>query len=90
MKNSITHFSAQTQHELTFLLKLIRKHIPASNMVILYGSYPRGDYVTWDERIEFGVRTSYQSDFDILIVVSISNYKVTENIMKKCRSSIRM
>ncbi|WP_317043291.1 nucleotidyltransferase family protein [Parabacteroides timonensis] len=46
MKNSITHFSAQTQHELTFLLKLIRKHIPASNMVILYGSYPRGDYVT--------------------------------------------
>ena len=82
MKNSITHFSAQTQHELTFLLKLIRKHIPASNMMILYGSYPRGDYVTWDERIEFGVRTSYQSDFDILIVVSISNYKVTENILR--------
>lgn len=82
MKTSITHFSAQTQHELTVLLKLIRKYIPASNMVILYGSYPRGNYVVWDERIEFGVRTSYQSDFDILIVVSISNYKVTENILR--------
>ena len=82
MKSSITHFSTQTQHELTVLLKLIRKYIPASNMVILYGSYPRGDYVTWDERVEFGVRTSYQSDFDILIVVSISNYKVTENILR--------
>lgn len=82
MKTSTSHFSTQTQHELTVLLKLIRKYIPASNMVILYGSYPRGDYVIWDERVEFGVRTSYQSDFDILIVVSISNYKVTENILR--------
>lgn len=82
MKTSITHFPEQTQRELTILLSLIRKHIPASNMVILYGSYARGEYVTWDERFEFGVHTSYQSDFDILLVVSISNYKVTENILR--------
>lgn len=82
MKTSITHFPEQTQRELTILLSLIRKHIPASNMVILYGSYARGDYVSWDEKVEFGVHTSYQSDFDILLVVSISNYKVTENILR--------
>lgn len=82
MKTSISHFPEQTQRELTVLLSLIRKHIPASNMVILYGSYARGDYVIWDERDEFGVHTSYQSDYDILLVVSISNYKVTENILR--------
>lgn len=82
MKTSIKHFPEQTQQELTVLLRLIRKHIPASNMVILYGSYARGDYVIWDEKVEFGVHTSYQSDFDILLVVSISNYKVTENILR--------
>lgn len=82
MKTSISHFREQTQHELNVLLSLIRKHIPASNMVILYGSYARGDYVTWDEKVEYGIHTSYQSDFDILLVVSISNYKVTENILR--------
>lgn len=82
MKDSIAHFPEQAQYELTVLLRLIRKYIPASNMIILYGSYARGEYVTWDEKVEFGVHTSYQSDFDILIVVSISNYKVTENILR--------
>lgn len=82
MKTSISHFPKQTQEELNVLLKLIRKHIPASNMIILYGSYARNKYVVWDERIEFGVHTSYQSDFDILVVVSISNYKVTENLLR--------
>lgn len=82
MKTSITHFREQTQHELRVLLSLIRKYIPASNMAILFGSYARGDYVTWDERIEFGIHTSYQSDLDILLVVSISNYKVAEDILR--------
>ncbi len=39
-------------------------------MVILFGSYARGNYVLWDTNIEFGVHTSYQSDYDILLVVT--------------------
>lgn len=47
-------------------------------MIILYGSYARGGYVLWDERIEFGVHTSYQSDLDILVVTSKSNIRIVE------------
>lgn len=82
MRQGIEHFPEQTREELTVLLKEIRDHIPASNMVILYGSYARGKYVKWDEQHENGLRTSYQSDYDILVVVSISNYKVTENVLR--------
>ena len=39
-------------------------------MIILFGSYARGNYVLWDTKIEFGVRTSYQSDYDILVITN--------------------
>lgn len=83
MKQGIEHFPEQTQEELTVLLEEIRHHIPACDMIILYGSYARDKYVIWDEREENGIHTSYQSDFDILVVVSVSNYKVTENTLRK-------
>lgn len=49
------------------------------DMIILYGSYARGGYVLWDERVEFGVHTSYQSDLDIMVVISKSNVKQVED-----------
>lgn len=36
-------------------------------MVILFGSYARGNYVLWGSDIECGVHTSCQSDYDILV-----------------------
>ena len=39
-------------------------------MVILYGSYARGTYVDYDQRIEFGIPTVFMSDYDILIVTN--------------------
>lgn len=78
MKLGIDHFPEQTQEELAVLLEQILHFVPACNMIILYGSYPRNKFVMWDERLENGVRTSYQSDFDILVVVSTLNYRITE------------
>lgn len=51
-------------------------------MVVLYGSYARGGYVLWDERVEFGVHTSYQSDYDIMVVVSHSILKHVEDRLR--------
>lgn len=73
MKRSIKHLPKETQEELTTLLELIRHYIPKCQMVILFGSYARGNYVVWDEHIEQGVLTSYQSDYDIMIVVADSS-----------------
>lgn len=82
MKRSIKHFRKNTREELEFLLHMIKKQISRCHMVILYGSYARGDYVLWDERVEFGIHTSYQSDYDILIVVSDLNIRITENNLR--------
>lgn len=70
MKKSIKRLPKRTQEELTTLLELVHKYGGNCQMIILFGSYARGDYVLWDERIEYGVHTSYQSDYDILIVTT--------------------
>lgn len=78
MKQSITHLPQSTQEELNYLVESITRHIPKCVMIILYGSFARGGYVLWDEREEFGVYTTYQSDLDILVVTHESNVRITE------------
>lgn len=78
MKRSVKNLPESTQEELNFLVESITRHIPRCVMIILYGSYARGEYVLWDEKIEFGVHTSYQSDLDILVVTFGANARVTE------------
>ena len=51
-------------------------------MVVLYGSYARGGYVLWDERVEFGVNTSYQSDYDMMVVVPKASIKYVEDKLR--------
>lgn len=83
MKKSIKRLPKCTQEELTTLLELIRNHVEHCQMVILYGSYARGNYVLWDSKIEFGVRTSYQSDYDLLVVVANSTAKKVEERLRR-------
>lgn len=82
MKRSIKHLPKRTQEELNFLLELITRHVSWCSMVVLYGSYARGGYVLWDERIEFGIHTSYQSDYDIMIVIARTNIKQVEDRLR--------
>lgn len=82
MKRSIKHLPKRTQEELNTLLELITHHIPWCSMVVLYGSYARGGYVLWDERVEFGVNTSYQSDYDLMVVVPRSGIKYVEDKLR--------
>lgn len=82
MKNSIEHFLPQTQQDLRLLVELITSHIPGCNMIILYGSYARNKQVTWDQKQEFGVNTSYQSNYDILVIISKSNHRITEDNLR--------
>ncbi len=68
MKKSISYLPHTKQQDLSFLVSEIRKRLPQTEMIILYGSYARNKYVDYDERIEFGIPTSYMSDYDILVV----------------------
>lgn len=82
MKRSIKRLPRHTQEELDILVKLINHHIPKCEMIILFGSYARGGYVLWDERIEFGIHTSYQSDLDLMLVMNESSTIITEHKLR--------
>lgn len=79
MKWSIKHLPKRTQEELNVLMELIVHNVPWYNMIVLYGSYARGGYVLWDQKVEFGVNTAYQSDYDLMIIVPKSKMKYTED-----------
>lgn len=73
MKDSIKHLPEHTQKELALLQELILKHIPQVRMIILFGSYARGNYVVYDISRDYGIPGEYQSDYDILVISSTSN-----------------
>lgn len=80
MKRSIKHLPKRTQEELAVLQELILKYLVNVRMIILYGSYARGDYVIWDGTYdERGVLTYYQSDLDILVICDTGDANKAEN-----------
>jgi predicted nucleotidyltransferase/HEPN domain-containing protein len=62
MKTSLSHLPQNKQDQLKALIKIVLDKVPAE-MVILFGSYARGDWVE-----DYQEKYEYVSDFDILIV----------------------
>ena len=81
MKKSISYLHKRKQEDLIFLVREINKRLPQAEMIILYGSYATGKFVEYDERVEFGVPTSYMSDYDILVVTSGISDKKAGNVL---------
>lgn len=70
MKKSIAYLPAKKQEELRTIVQCVLEELPECAMIILYGSYARGTYVDYDQRVEYGVRTSFMSDYDLLVVTN--------------------
>jgi predicted nucleotidyltransferase/HEPN domain-containing protein len=66
METSLNHLPAHKQQELHDIVEQIREYYPNVEMIILFGSYARGDWV--EERADDGVHYQYQSDYDLCIV----------------------
>lgn len=79
MKKSISHLPKARQEDLNYFVAKIRKRIPQTEMIILYGSYATGKYVEYDERVEFGIPTSFMSDYDILVVIADGSFSQVMN-----------
>jgi HEPN domain-containing protein/predicted nucleotidyltransferase len=62
MKTSLSHLPEDKQEELKTLTKIITEKVTAE-MVILFGSHARGDWVE-----DFQENTEYVSDYDILVI----------------------
>ena len=86
MKKSIAFLPKKNREDLKNLVELILDKIPVCEMIILYGSYARGTYVSYDEREEFGIPTSFKSDYDILVINSAWSYDKIENKLASVRN----
>ncbi|GHV37837.1 DNA-binding protein [Bacteroidia bacterium] len=70
MKKSIAYLPPANQQDLNFIVETILKRLKQTEMIILFGSYARNDFVVYDEKYEFGKVQFYVSDYDILVVTS--------------------
>ena len=82
MISLLMHLPTKKQEELKEILNVICLH-PEVGFVILFGSYARGDWI--EEYENDGIHFKYQSDFDLLVIVS-ENCKASEQ--KKLEQSI--
>ena len=84
MMNLLKHLPTKKQAELKEILNCICQH-PEVGIVILFGSYARGDWV--EEHDNDGIHFKYQSDFDLLVIVSetckASEQKIVEQSIFK-------
>ncbi len=70
MKTSLAHLPASKQKRIRLITELIREKLSTKvEMIILYGSYARGNFVELDHRCDFGLPTTFMSDYDILVLV---------------------
>lgn len=81
MKTSLSHLPAYAKADLKQIVSLVLSNLPCCEMIILYGSYARGTYVEYDERNEFGILTSFMSDYDLLVVTSGTDAKKVGQIL---------
>jgi len=65
MKTSLEHLPEQKQQELQRAIEIIREELDL-DMLILFGSYARGDWV--EDLDPETLLYRYQSDFDLLVV----------------------
>ena len=70
MKKSIAYLPSTNQKDLNYLVESILARIKQTEMIILFGSYARNNYVVYDEKYEFGKIQFYVSDYDILVVTN--------------------
>jgi len=66
VKRELTHLPINKQEELDELERAIHAYYPAVVMIILFGSYARGNWV--EEKYEDNIHYRYQSDFDVLVL----------------------
>ena len=80
MKKSLTHLPTHKREELKLVTKIIRNQFPSAHMIILFGSYARGDWVE-DIYTQGHITYEYISDFDILVLTRLK--KTAENHSKQ-------
>jgi len=70
MKKSLIHLPQYKRDELKRIVKIIRRQFPSAHMIVLFGSYARGQWVE-HTYTEGHITYEYISDFDILVLTRL-------------------
>lgn len=68
MKTSLDCLPEEKRRNLEEIASYIVEAMPETEAVILFGSYARNTYVEFDRRYDYGVPTTFSSDYDILVL----------------------
>lgn len=68
MNTSIAHLPEKVQEKQNRHIGYIRSEVSNTQYIILYDLYARGDNVEYDQRIEYGLRICFQSEFNIMML----------------------
>ncbi|MEO0505723.1 MAG: HEPN domain-containing protein [Bacteroidota bacterium] len=82
----MNHLPKSKQDELKLLAEELSAH-KLVEMVILFGSYARGNWVE-DQYVEKGITYEYRSDFDILVVLTHEDFKQKFRIEDKVKAEL--
>lgn len=69
MKTDLSHLPEHKQNELKSIVAVLIPRYSEIEMIILFGSYARGNWVE-DKYVEKGTTYEYKSDYDLLIILS--------------------
>jgi uncharacterized protein len=86
LKTDLSHLPEEKRDELQNILNIIVE-MTNPEMVILFGSHARGDWVN-DRYTEEGITYTYTSDFDLLVIVQ-DEHKIKPSIEGKIRRKNR-
>jgi len=91
MKTSLAHIPLYKQKEIFAILEVIQsqsKKITKVEMIILFGSYARGDFVEKDITTKGHITYSYISDFDMLVVTKKPIYELNARLSSAIESNL--
>ncbi len=87
MQTGIEHLPAEKQTELKQLATIVRRHTDDVEMIILFGSYARGEYKE-EKDLKPDRKSGHASDYDILVVTknrdTVDNSELWKTINDDC------
>ena len=87
MKTSLSHLPEHKQAELKAIVAALVPKYADVEMIILYGSYARGNWVE-DIYVENGNTYEYKSDYDLLIILSTNGKANADTFIQSVTSKL--